>query len=104
MNMVIFFLTCADDEEAEKISQALLEKHLIVCAKRTTVSSAFFWQGNIDKAGRILLVRETSEENYDEIEKEVGKLHSYETFVLTAVPVARYSKGVAEWLNEGLKI
>lgn len=103
MKMVLLFLPCGDDKEAEKISQSLLEKHLIVCAKKTPSSSAFFWKGEIDKANEILLIMESVEENYEEIEKEVRKLHSYETFVLSALPVIKYSKGVEDWLKEGLK-
>jgi len=102
MKMILLFLACVDDKEAEKISQALLEKHLIVCAKKTSVSSAFFWKGKIDKTNEVLLVMETIEKNYDEIEKEVRKLHSYKTFVLSAIPVIKYSKGVEAWLKEGL--
>ena len=101
--MILLFLTCSNDAEADKISQVLLEKHLIVCAKKTPVSSAFWWKGKIDKADEIMLVMESSEEKFDEIEKEVKKLHSYETFVLSAVPVLKTSKGVSEWLKEGLK-
>ena len=103
MNMVLLFLPCANDAEAEKISQTLLEKHLIVCAKKTPVSSAFFWKGKIDKSGETLLVMESVEENYEEIEREVSNLHSYETFALTAIPVIKYSKGVEDWFKEGLK-
>lgn len=103
MKMVLLFLSCANDKEAQKISQSLLKKHLIVCAKKTPVSSAFFWKGKIDKANEILLIMESVEENYEEIEKEVRKLHSYETFVLSAIPVIKYSKGVETWLKEGLK-
>lgn len=101
--MVLLFLPCANDAEAEKISQTLLEKHLIVCAKKTPVSSAFFWKGKIDKSGETLLVMESVEENYEEIEREVSNLHSYETFALTAIPVIKYSKGVEDWFKEGLK-
>ncbi len=101
--MILLFLPCANNKEAEKISQSLLEKHLIVCAKKTPVSSAFFWKGKIDKANEILLVMESVEENYEKIEKEVGKLHSHKIFVLSAVSVIKYSKGVEAWLKEGLK-
>ena len=103
MKMVILFLPCANNNEAEKISQSLLEKHLIICAKKTPVSSAFFWKGKIDKAEEILLIMESIEENFEEIEKDVRKIHSYKTFVLSAVPVVKYSSGVESWLKEGLK-
>jgi len=103
MKMVLLFLPCANEEEAEKITQSLLEKHLIVCGKKTPVSSAYFWKGKIEKSGETLLILESVEENYEEIEKEIRKLHSYETFVLSAISVIRYSKGVETWLKEGLK-
>jgi periplasmic divalent cation tolerance protein len=101
--MIILFLTCADELEADKISESLLNKHLIVCAKKTPVSSAFFWKGKIDKADEILLVMESVEEKFEKIEDEVRKLHSYETFVLSAIPVIKTSTGVSPWLEEGLK-
>lgn len=103
MRMILLFLTCANDSEADKISVSLLKKHLIVCAKKTPVSSAFWWKGDIEKADEIMLVMESVEEKFKGIEEEVRKLHSYETFVLTALPVIKSSAGVSAWLKEGLK-
>jgi len=46
---------------------------------------------------------ETKDENFEKIEKEVRKLHSYDIFVLVAIPVSKMSKGVGKWMKEGLK-
>lgn len=101
--MTLLYLTCANNEEADKIAKALFDKRLIVCAKKLPVSSSFYWKGNIDNADEVLLILETEENLFDKIEREVRKLHSYETFVLASIPVNRVSEGVKEWLKEGLK-
>jgi periplasmic divalent cation tolerance protein len=103
MKMNILLLTCADKKEAEKISQSLFKKKLIACAKKMPVSSSFLWKGKIDSENEVLLVMESMEAKFKEIEKEVRKLHSYETFVLVSLPVNQVSTGVTEWIKEGLK-
>ena len=103
MKIILLFLTCANEKEADAIARTLLEKHLIVCAKKLPVSSSFFWKGSIDSADEVLLIMESVEEKFNAIEQEVRKLHSYETFVLLSVPVSRGSKGVEEWIEEGLE-
>ena len=103
MKIVNLLLTCANDKEAEKISQALLKKHLAVCIKKTKVSSSFLWKGKIDKDNEILLLMDSVEEKFAEIEKEIRKLHSYETFVLMAVPVIKVSKGIEEWMKDEIR-
>jgi periplasmic divalent cation tolerance protein len=103
MKMILLFLTCANDPEAKKIARALLQKRLIVCAKRTPVSSSFYWENKIDSAKEVLLIMESIESNFKKIEKEVKKLHSYETFVLVSLPVTQASTGVAAWMKAGLR-
>lgn len=103
MKMTLLYLTCANVQEADKIAQSLLDKRMVVCAKKLPVSSSFYWKGSIDNANEILLILETEERLFNEIEEEVRRLHSYETFVLVSIPVNKTSKGVEEWLKEGLK-
>lgn len=104
MQIITLFLTCANDQEGNKISQALLKKKLVVCIKKTKVASSFLWQGRIDKSEEVLLIMDSVEEKFEDIEREVRKLHSYETFVLVANPVIRSSAGIKEWIENGLKL
>ncbi len=100
MKLILVFLTCANEKEAEQISQVLLEKKLVVCIKKTPVSSSFLWKGSSDKSEEVLLIMDSIEENFDKIETEVRKIHSYETFVMIASPVIRSSKGIEEWMRK----
>ncbi len=103
MKPVVLFLTCADKDETKKIVEFLLEKKLIVCAKSFPVNSTFFWKDKIDSSEEVLVVMDSSEELFQKVEDEVRKLHSYDTPNLTAVSVAKTSKGVIEWMTEGLQ-
>lgn len=99
----LLYLTCANQAETDKIAQALLEKRLVVCVKKTPVNSDFLWQGKIDHGSEILLIMDSKEELFNQVEQEVKRLHSYDTPVLVAVPVTSRSAGVAEWMEKELK-
>ena len=93
------WLTCADKKEADKIAKALLNKHLIACAKQVPVESAFWWQGKIDNAKEILILMDSRLDLFDNVEAEVAKLHSYDTPNLQAVPVAKINQKAQKWLK-----
>lgn len=98
------WLTCADQDEASKIAQVLLDKRLIACAKYLPVNSDFRFEGKLENGSEILIVMESREQLFDQIEAEVEKLHSYDTFVLQAIPLAKISQKAATWLQESTPI
>lgn len=102
MKINLLFLTCANEKEADRISKVLLEKKLVVCVKKTSVSSSFLWKGKIENSNEILLIMDSVVENFDKINVEVKKLHSYKTFVLTSILVNQTTKEVEDWANEEL--
>lgn len=96
------YLACKDEAEAAKIAQVLLDKRLIACAKHWPVQSSFWWKGQITSDSEQLLLMESSLDLFENIEKEVSKLHSYDTFVLEAVPVEKLSGRAITWMKENL--
>lgn len=102
MKLITLFLTCANRQEAKKIGTVLLDKKLAACVRATGVKSGFWWKGQRERANEILLIIESTEDKYDQIEAAVRRLHSYETFVLMAYPVVRSSKGVEQWVQEAI--
>jgi len=97
------WLTSKDQAEADSIAKVLLEKRLVACAKKLPVSSDFVWKGQADHSEEILLVMDSREDLFEEIEAEVKKLHSYESFVLQATPILKTSKDAEKWLQKTLK-
>jgi periplasmic divalent cation tolerance protein len=102
-NFCQLWLSCKDEKEAAAITDVLLAKHLVACAKQIPVGSTFRWQGKIEHDNEVLLLMESRLDLFDQIESEVAKLHSYDTFVLEAMPVAWVSKSAHKWLRQELK-
>ena len=100
--MNVLLLTCADKKEADKIANSLLKKRLIVCAKKTPVASSFLWKNKIESSNEILLIMDSVIENFEKINSEVKKLHSYKTFVLTSLLVSQTTKDVESWVKREL--
>jgi periplasmic divalent cation tolerance protein len=100
MKVVLLFLTCANQSEADAITKVLLEKRLVACIKQVSVTSQFLWHNAIDSAHEILLIMETIATYFDTIEQEIKKVHSYKTFVLTAVAAHIISKNASQWIKE----
>jgi len=103
MKFSIFYLTCANEDEAEEISQVLLQKRLVACAKKFPVVSQFVWKGNIEEDEEVLVLFESIEENFEKVEKEIKKLHSYETFVFFSILANKVTKETEKWLETELK-
>lgn len=102
-NFCQVWLSFADKAEADKIAKALLDKKLIACAKQLPVKSSFIWENKTSTSEEIWMSMETREDLFDEIESEVAKLHSYDTFVLTSNPINKISKKAETWMSQNLK-
>lgn len=102
--MNLLLLTCANEKESLSIARALLEKKLIVCAKLIPVKSQFLWKNNLENAEEILLIMESHETKFEEVEETVKTLHSYEQFVLLSLPINQMSTGVDKWLKSEIAI
>lgn len=96
------WLTCANTVEADTIAKTLLGKKLVACVKQLPVSSDFRWGGKLERNEEVLLVMDSREDLFDEVEAVVAELHSYETFVLQAVNISRVSKDAQSWLGKEL--
>lgn len=101
--MIILFLTCANADEGKTISKALLESKLVACVRQSSINSSYWWDNKIQNDDEVLLMIESAEEKFDEIEAVVTKLHSYDEYVLTAVQVLRTTPGVDKWLKDVIK-
>lgn len=103
MKLVTLTLTCNSAQEGHNIAHSLLTKHLVACVKQMPIQSTFVWQGAIEQTQEILLIMESTADKCSVIEAEVKKLHSYQTFVLTATDIVFASTGVAEWVEQSLQ-
>lgn len=100
MKPCLLFLSCKNIKEADKISGQLLKKKLIVCAKKISINSSYLWNKKIESAQEVLLIMDSVEENFEKINKEVKKLHSYKTYTLLLVNINKINNEALNWLKK----
>jgi periplasmic divalent cation tolerance protein len=78
MSFTIFYVTHENKQEANKIADHLLNKKLIACANLMPMEAAYWWNGNIDRAGEVVSILKTRNENREVVSKEIEAIHPYE--------------------------
>jgi len=77
----------------------LVGAHLAACVQiLPEIESVYRWQGRVERQAEVLLIAKTTMGKFDELEREVRALHSYDTPEIVAVPVTVGSAPYLEWL------
>jgi len=102
----VVLVTCATLPEARRISRSLLQKHLAACVNihTTPVESIYRWRGKIETTREHLLLIKTTARRLKSLEKEVLRLHSYETPEFLALPISAASRAYLRWLSDSCKL
>jgi len=96
--MRIFYITLNTDDEARRISRALLEQQLAVCTNWFPITCAYRWEGKIvDEPETVLLVK-TQPGYRQAIEELVRQQISYTNLVAEIAPDS-VNESFAKWLN-----
>jgi periplasmic divalent cation tolerance protein len=102
MSICLVYITASSMDEARKIANHLLRKRLIVCSNIfSNVASVYRWQGKISEEKEHVIIAKTAENMYEEIKKEVEKIHSYEIPCIFKIPVEANRK-YSDWLLKEL--
>lgn len=96
--------TTGAEEEAERISAALVERRLAACVQVLgPIASRYRWQGEIETAEEWMCVAKTEASRYSELEAAIRELHSYDEPEIVATPIVAGSEGYLAWLGGALR-
>src|SRR3954453_8528956 len=96
---IVVFMTAANGEEATRLAEVLVGSHLAACVQiMPEMESVYRWQGKVERQAEVLLIAKTTRGKFDELEREVRALHSYDTPEIVAVPIVAGSAPYLEWL------
>ena len=102
---IVVLLTAANGEEAARLADLLIGAHLAACVQiLPEMESVYRWEGKIERQAEILLLAKTTRSKFEDLEREVRALHSYETPEIIALPIVAGSAPYLEWLRAGVKI
>jgi len=100
---IVVFMTAANGEEAARLADMLVGSHLAACVQiLPEIESVYRWQGKIERQQEILLLAKSTSDKFDELEREVRALHSYETPEIVAVALTDVSKPYLNWLVQSV--
>lgn len=98
---VVVFVTCKSAREAQRIASRLVKQKLAACVNIVgPVKAIYRWKGRIETASETLMVIKSTRRKFGALEKEIRRVHSYDTPEIIALPVAAGSKPYLEWLRD----
>ncbi len=100
---IVVFMTAANREEAAQLAEILVAERLAACVQiLPEMESVYRWQGKVERQKEVLVIAKTTKSRFEELEKEVRAIHSYETPEIVALPVTAGSPLYLEWLNSSV--
>ncbi|MDQ3173326.1 MAG: divalent-cation tolerance protein CutA [Acidobacteriota bacterium] len=100
---IAVLMTAANREEALRVAERLVGSQLAACVQiLPAMESVYRWKGEIERQAEILLIAKTMRSKFEELEREVRQLHSYETPEIIALPITAGSTPYLEWLSTNL--
>ena len=96
----LVYITASGKEEAMRLCRSLLEERLAACANIVdSVSSLYWWQGNLESAGESVCLLKTSGDRLDALIARARQLHSYTTPCIVAWPIAAGHEDFLAWIR-----
>ena len=97
---IVVFITAANKDEAGRLAEMLVAARLAACVQILPgIESIYRWQGKVERQEEVLLIAKTVRSSFEDLEREVRALHSYETPEIVAVSVEAGSGPYLDWLR-----
>ncbi len=87
-------------ENADIITEALLQKHLVACVQFINIESSYSWEGKVVSSSELLMQMKTKTSFFKEIKDEIEKLHTYDVPEIVMVPLLDANVSYMKWINE----
>jgi len=94
-------MTAADRDEAGRIAEMLVNSRLAACVQvLPEIHSVYRWKGEVERNIETLLLVKTTSDKFDELDRRVREIHSYDTPEIIALPVKAASESYLKWVLE----
>ncbi len=98
---ITILVTTPDNTTAERIAYQLLEKKLAACINIVpNLTSIYKWMGKIETSQETLMIIKTKTELFEEIKKEIRRIHPYQVPEIISIPIQDGNKEYLKWIEE----
>ena len=103
--ITLLYVTSKSEEEARKISNAVIEESLAACSNIIgEINSIFNWESRICNETEIAFLLKTSPKKTHALTQRIIELHSYEVPCIIEIPVNLGNKDFLQWVLDQTKI
>lgn len=103
MSYCVILSTAENSEQAEKLTNILLENRVAACIQQMPISSSYFWDGKIEKSNEILLLIKTQSDKYKDVQELIAKNHSYDIPEIIKIPIEDGLGSYLNWIKSSVK-
>jgi len=97
---IVVLMTAPNSDEASRIAESLVNRKLAACVQiLPEMQSIYVWNDEVQREKEVLLLAKTTRANFEQLEREVRAVHSYETPEIIALPVVVGSEPYLQWLT-----
>ncbi len=101
--MILIYVTFETNDNARAVAKDLIEERLVSCANIfPPIQSIYKWDGQMQEESEIVVIFKTHAELFEQVEKRIKSLHSYETPCIVALPVEKSSKEFVGWVSSSI--
>ncbi|MGF1748315.1 divalent-cation tolerance protein CutA [Vibrio cionasavignyae] len=102
-NAITVLTTVPNEQQANLIISALLEKQLAACIQTQVIGSHYMWEGKVCNEQEILLIIKSTNEAYSKLERLIIELHDYDVPQIVALPIEAGYRPYLNWLKSHVK-
>ena len=100
---IVVFITTANREEGARLADMLVGSRLAACVQiLPEIESVYRWNGQVQREAEVLLLAKTTRDKFDELDRQVRAIHSYETPEILAISAVAISEPYRKWLDESV--
>ena len=102
-HVIVVFITTATGEEAARLAELLVGARLAACVQiLPKIESVYRWKDQVQREAEVLLLVKTTSDRFDELERQIRAIHSYETPEILAVQASAISDPYRKWLEDSV--
>lgn len=100
MGLIEIRVTAPDQDVADRIATALVDKSLAACVQQLPgITSTYVWEGRTERAEEILLLAKTTADRFESVCAAILDLHPHDTPEILAVPVDQALHAYRSWVE-----
>lgn len=78
MDIIAIYVTHANQQNADKISDHLFRKKLIACVNSFPINNTYVWKWKLERNEEIVTIYKTKSQNRDSVKEAIKEVHPYD--------------------------